>query len=164
VPLTRVDIWALEHTWAHVAGHRRVGRVEDVLHCTFFDWDAILYDLPTRRIVTAEGYFDLLRSGILDINLKENPNPRGSLVRALRRGALWRVSFGPALTKFASERLAEGDWSELVALDERAFAKPVLRAVNPASLRRGLANIKVVHGRLVSEPFGPSHEQLVLPL
>jgi hypothetical protein len=70
---TQVDVWALEHTWAHVAGYRRVGSIEDVLRCTFFDWDAILYDLPTRRIITFESYFNRVRSGVLDINLLENP-------------------------------------------------------------------------------------------
>ena len=75
-------MWSIEDTWAHTAGLVQVREPADLLKCTFFDWDAILFDLESEAIVAGENYFQLLAANVLDINLEENPNPRGSLVRA----------------------------------------------------------------------------------
>jgi hypothetical protein len=160
----RVDIWALEDTWARTAGVRQVRHIQDLLDCTFFNWDAILFDLRTRAIITRPDYFDSLKACILDVNLEENPNPTGSLVRALRRGALWRVRFGSKLTSFVRQQFDRESWDALVALDAAAFAHPVLRHCDPRDIRERL-EVELSWGqRKVTEPFGPPQNQLVLPL
>lgn len=160
----KIDIWALEDTWARTAGLVKVEQPVDLLNCTFFDWDAVLFDLQSARIISKPDYLETLASGILDINLEENPNPRGSLVRALRRGALWKVLFGPKLTRYARRGLEQEAWEHLVALDQSAFAHPVLRHLDPERLRNRLRNETHFAGKLVTEPFGPFEKQTELVL
>lgn len=160
----RVDIWALEDTWAHTAGLRQVSHIQDLVNCTFFDWDAILFDLQTRAIITKPGYFDSVQAYVLDVNLEENPNPTGSLVRALRRGALWKVRFGAKLTSFVRDQLRKEAWESLVALDASAFAVPVLRHCDPICLRTRLEQEINCGQTIVTEPFGPPPNQLRLSL
>src|SRR5262249_54752180 len=79
------------------------------------------FDITSRRLFIPRDYFQKLMLGVMDIRLEQNPNPEGSLVRALRRAALWNVRFGPRLTAFSRHWLNVYAWAELVALDARAF-------------------------------------------
>jgi hypothetical protein len=158
----KVDIWALERTWARTAGLRNVSRIHDLLDCTFFDWDAIVFDLHTKSIIAKPDYFESLNAFVMDVNLEENPNPTGSLVRALRRGALWQVRFGPKLTSFVRRQLDQENWAALVRLDEKAFTLPVLRHYDPSRIRARLSQDVTFGEKLVSEPFGAPRQQLPL--
>src|ERR1700691_1233864 len=163
-PQWRVDIWALEEPWAHTAGLRQVDRLEDLLDCTFFDWDAIVFDLRTSRIIMKPDYFQALASNIMDINLESNPNPTGALVRALRRGYLWRTRFGKKLTTFVKRQLTATPWETLVALDDSAFASPVLRFLDPKQIQVRMAQDIPSYNMMVTEPFGDPPCQGCLPL
>lgn len=99
----KIDFWALETTWAR--RHVRVESLEDIVSCTFFDWDAIAYDLNGKRLICPENYLGRIRGKTLDINLLPNPSPLGNLVRAVRRLMIWEVQAGPSLRKFISEHL-----------------------------------------------------------
>ncbi len=136
----RVDLWHIEDTWAKTAGHVDVVRPHDLLRCTFFDWDSAIYELGTGKLTMAEGYLDRLRLNVMDLCLEPNPNHAGALVRALRRAAQWNVRFGARLSVFAARMLRETTWSELVALDMRAFPRPVLRYLDRADLLARLGN------------------------
>jgi hypothetical protein len=98
-----------------------------LIGCTFFDWDSALYEIRTGKLTMPDDYLDRLRRNVMDIRLEQNPNPAGSLIRALRRAALWQVRFGPRLTLFSQKVLSELCWKDLVALDSRAFPVPVLK-------------------------------------
>ncbi|HWN67488.1 MAG TPA: hypothetical protein VNM90_07595, partial [Haliangium sp.] len=127
---TKVDVWHIEDTWAKTAGLVRVIEPSDLLRCTFFDWDSALYEIDSGKLLLPSDYLERLQLNVMDIRLEENPNKIGSLVRALRRAALWGVKFGPRLTAFSKKYLQEIPWDELVALDSRAFFKPVLRSLD----------------------------------
>ena len=101
----KIDFWALETTWARKYVH--VDSLEDIISCTFFDWDAIAYDLKVRRLICPENYLSRIKSRTLDINLLPNPSPLGNLVRAVRRLMIWKVRAGPLLSGFISEQLDE---------------------------------------------------------
>lgn len=101
----KIDFWALETTWAR--RHVHVESLEDIVSCTFFDWDAIAYDLKGRKLICSENYLSRIRSKTLDINLLPNPSPLGNLVRAVRRLMIWKVQAGPLLREFISEHLDE---------------------------------------------------------
>lgn len=131
---TKVDVWHIEDTWARTEGLATVARPADLLHCTFFDWDSVVYEIDTGRLILPPDYFEKLLLNVMDIRLEENPNPVGSLVRALRRATSWNVRFGPKLTSFSKRVLGETSWDELVALDSRAFSRPLLRDLNRAEL------------------------------
>lgn len=111
-----------------------------------------------------EQYLEKLGSGVMDLNLVANPNPRGSVVRALRRAVLWDVRFGSALTQFTLDALDKEPWEELVALDSAAFKTSLLMDLD-------VKKILIRLGQPEDTPFGPAtkpvgewERQLPLPL
>lgn len=159
----RVDVWMLEDTWAKTAGLREVNRIEDLLDCTFFDWDAVLYLLDSKQVIHRAEYFERLQLGVMDVNLEANPNPIGSLVRGLRRAASWDVYFGERLSHLARESLDRFSWEEMVALDSRAFARPILRGLDRELLFERLGQVQEVAGLRVTNPLGRAGMQMMLP-
>lgn len=101
----KIDFWALETTWARQ--YVPVKKLEDVVSCTFFDWDAVAYDLWEKKLICSDGYLERIRDRTLDINLRPNPSPMGNLVRAIRRLVLWQAKPGPALREFIKDYLDE---------------------------------------------------------
>jgi predicted nucleotidyltransferase len=79
-----IDIWALSDTWAFKSGLVTLTGVESLLSTTLMNWDAILYNLSSRKIICSADYFENLASGHIDIVLGQNPNELGSIVRVLR--------------------------------------------------------------------------------
>jgi hypothetical protein len=159
----KLDAWHIEDTWARTAGIVDVNSPSDLLNCVFFDWDAILYDVSQNDIIAPPDYFSRIGSNVLDLCLEDNPNEAGSLVRAIRRGALWDVKFGSHLTDFAVKQLAKHQWSDLVHLDRSAFPFPVLRDINPDELRRNLGDTFEENGLTISHPIRWRSVQLELP-
>ena len=158
----KIDVWHIEDTWARTAGFAAVTKPSDLLHCTFFDWDSVVYELGTGKLILPPDYFERLSLNLMDIRLEVNPNPIGSLVRALRRAALWHVKFGPKLTMFCRRFLHETDWADLVSLDRRAFSRPILQHLERDHLLDRL-------DRYCSTPLGAAtlpvpEPQLSLPL
>ncbi|THJ30899.1 hypothetical protein E8K88_16640 [Lampropedia aestuarii] len=119
----KIDFWALETTWAR--RHVPVRELEDIVVSTFFDWDAIAYDLRRRRVICADNYLDLIRKRTLDINLLPNPSPMGNLVRAVRRLVLWEVQAGPSLQRFISEHLDEAALHFIQAKEAELYSSSV---------------------------------------
>jgi len=105
VGVWKIDFWALETTWAARHAGVRVSHLEDITRCTFFDWDAIAYDLKNRSVLCDAGYLDRLRGSTLDVNLRPTPSLEGNLLRAMRRLVLWRLRSGPVLRKFIEDHL-----------------------------------------------------------
>lgn len=112
-PHWKVDFWALENTWAVVNGHVEASRLEDLVHSTFFDCDAILYDIQTRKVVAAEAYFERLARNEIDINLRANPSEDGNLLRAIRRVFSWGVEPGPQLREFIFQNLDDDTFQRI---------------------------------------------------
>jgi hypothetical protein len=123
----RVDAWALSDTWAREAGHRRVNEFSDLLDCTFFDSDAVLYNVTTRRVIARGDYFERLSNRILDINLAENPNVLGSALRTLRRALAWDVRLSARLADYVLGAVAAHGWHALVELERTAFHHSIVR-------------------------------------
>jgi len=120
-PRWKIDFWALESTWAAKTGHVELKSARDLLRCTFFDCDAILYDLQNSKVQALDGYLDKLRERILDINLRPNPSPKGNLVRAVRRLLYWGFQPGPALRQFISEHLDQATFLEIIDTERKVY-------------------------------------------
>ena len=140
----KIDFWALETTWAR--RHVSVQSLEDIVACTFFDWDAIAYDLKGRRLICADNYLGRIRKRTLDINLLPNPSPMGNLVRAVRRLVLWKLQAGPSLQGFISEHLDEGALRFIHEKEAELFASPVSIRWSTAYEARA-ALLSNAHGR-----------------
>lgn len=128
-----IDFWALETTWAVREGHVVVRRLEDVIGSTFFDHDAIIYDLRHRRIVCGDDYIARQRLNTLEINLLPNPSINGGLYRASRRLLGWELSPGPKLTAFIDRHLDEGAFQHMRATEQRKDAARIVQAFGTAA-------------------------------
>lgn len=117
----RIDVWALQKSWAHVNGHVKLSTINDLRKATFFNCDAILYDLEARNIRTYPGYFDDMARKVLELNLEPNPNPEGSAVRAIRYSLLKGFHWGPNLTKYVAATVEYAGWKSLSAKEEKSF-------------------------------------------
>ena len=119
----KIDFWALAATWGR--HHVPVQKLEDVVSCTFFDWDAVAYDLWEKKLICTDGYLERIRQRTLDINLRPNPSPMGNLVRAIRRLVLWQVRPGPGLKGFIDEHLDEDALRFVQAKEKELFSHRV---------------------------------------
>jgi hypothetical protein len=117
----KVDVWSLHKTWAKTAGYLTITDFDDLKAATFFSCDAILYNLSTKEISAAEGYFDNIHRRVIEINFRPNPNPQGNAVRAFRYAILKGFKWGPRLTQFVAEILDESGWECLVARERSSF-------------------------------------------
>lgn len=122
----KIDFWALEKTWAVTEGHVSVEKLADVVRCTFFDWDAVVYDLRQKRVVCAKGYLDRIRDRQLEIALRSNPGELGNLLRAARRIVRWGLWPGPELRRFILECLDDDAFEAMRTSERRKHADRVL--------------------------------------
>lgn len=99
------DIWSLHDTWAIREGHADANSLPDLCKTTFFNLDAVIFDVRALKVCTLRGYdHDLLRR-VLDINLQANPNPRQMAIRAVRMAIQKDLQLAPALVDYVLEQL-----------------------------------------------------------
>lgn len=158
----KLDFWALETTWASRAGHARVHKLEDIARCTFFDCDAILYDLKERKVICSDSYLDHLRSGRIEISLEPNPSVTGSLYRAVRRLLLWNLEPGPRLRSFIECHLTDQGFDSLVREEGRKDCDGLLTSFRGADVLRNCLSredvrSKIAHGYWAAAALGTAH-------
>lgn len=140
-PHWKVDFWSLENTWAVVNGHATADRLEDLVNVTFFDCDAIIYELSTKRVVAAEAYFARLALNQIDINLRPNPSEEGNLLRAIRRIFCWGADPGPELYSFIVQTLDEDRFRRLNDIEQSLYPIAVTDFFqDAATLKSGLTD------------------------
>lgn len=98
----KFDVWRLEDTWALREGHVAGDSAEVLIRTTFFDWDAVVYDVTNRRVLTLENYFERLQAAVVDVNLEPNPNPLGNAGRALSLYWNGSADLAPRLAMFVA--------------------------------------------------------------
>ncbi|MBC3940632.1 hypothetical protein [Sphingomonas albertensis] len=146
-PHWKIDFWALETTWAATQGHAPVESVADIVDTTFFDCDAICYEIKSRKLFAANGYLPRLKAGVIDVNLLPNPSIEGNLLRAIRRILSWGYHPGPRLRTFIDENLTDETLVAISNTEEELFThtmagaferscdlKKVLFSENPKNL------------------------------
>lgn len=160
----QIDVWPLERTWAHVAGHTRVRTLGDLRNATFFKCDAILYDLEFRSLKAAAGYFGDLDAKVLEVNLRPNPNPTGNAVRAFRYAIIKGFRWGPLLSQFLDEMIESVGWTALLEAERRSFNTRYLEAFRFDELKRELRDHVAVGEAKAFEPAAfQTNVQLKLP-
>ena len=133
------DVWRVEDTWAVREGLVKARRLDDLVQTTFFDWDALLYVERSGTIAALPDYFDRLASSVIDINLRENPNPLGNLIRTLRILAAGRAFLGKHLMAYAWDQLNHVDDRAILAAEATSFRVNYLSAPTLLSVRERLA-------------------------
>jgi len=96
----KIDLWELENTWALRNGIVSGKDFSALLDTTFFNWDAIAYDLKKNEILYKENYFESLEFRLLDINLAKNPNLIGTYKRILKHLMSNQAKLTPTLVDF----------------------------------------------------------------
>lgn len=109
------DVWALSNTWAIKQGHVQANSLAGLTTTTFFSWDSVIYLYKTREIARSRQYYENLTSGIVDLNLKNNPSLLGAVARTLRILADWKSGISPALADFLFEQLKLNRAEDIVA-------------------------------------------------
>lgn len=121
-----VDLWPLESTWAFRAGLVRGQSFSDLPRTTFFDWDAIAFELRAGRFHCIDGYLDRLNRRVVDINLPENPNVLGTVIRTLRLVVSRKAALSTRLAVHLHEHLPRFETSTLCEAERRSFEGPLL--------------------------------------
>lgn len=123
----KVDVWSLRQTWAHRAGHVQVQRFENLLETTFFNCDAIIFDVNKGKLIFRECYFEQLRDRILEINLCHNPNPLGNGVRALRYAYTNGFRFGESLARHVLWCIEHYGTKNMIEYEKNSFGSYMLQ-------------------------------------
>ncbi len=121
-----VDIWLLKSTWAFKKGYVEDSTFADLCKTTFFDWDGIVYKVGDGTILTVDGYFDHINEKLLDINLENNPNPMGNIVKAFRYREKYGAGFSNRLAKYIYENLEDFDPDRISTYENKSHDWPVL--------------------------------------
>lgn len=125
-PHWKVDFWSLSNTWAAAVGLVQVRSLADLVHTTFFDCDAICYEIGQKRLHALPGYLERLQKRSIDVNLLPNPSIDGNLLRASRRILLWGFRPGPGLQSFIRRELNEQSFARIVETEQSLFHYGVL--------------------------------------
>jgi hypothetical protein len=153
------DVWRVQDTWAVREGLVNAKRLDDLVHTTFFDWDALLYETQSESVTALPHYFDRLASPVVDINLVHNPNPLGTLVRALRILVLDRACLGKHLIGYTAEQLGRFDDGQIAAAEWKSFRNHCLRKDVLATVRIRVASA-LDHGESAIGGFRPTQLEL----
>lgn len=130
------DVWELDRTWAFLQDASIPRTKHTLIETTFFNWDAIVYDIKANQIICGHSYFENISQLRLDLNFEPNPNPLGALVRCLRILKNYRVKTGPKLTKFIREGLNTFSDMEIFDYDKNKSRVPSLEHGFISRIRR----------------------------
>lgn len=117
-----VDIWALENTWAFQKKLVPFDSVHSLLQTTITNWDSCLFSWNKKSLIISNDYLIHLKTGYLDVVLRENPNQIGMLVRVLRCFALKEANkFSCNLIDLVFENLQEYSDSEILDYERLSY-------------------------------------------
>ena len=114
-----IDFWALETTWAYRNGHIQASSIDDLMSGTFFDWDAVHYNIRRRTLHSQCGYLEKVRSRTLGVNLINTPSALGNAVRAVRRMIMWDLKGTPFLLDFVEHVLISEGIEAFISYEHR---------------------------------------------
>jgi hypothetical protein len=135
-PWWKIDFWALKNTWAHRQFYVRLSTLADLPKSTFFNFDAIIYDIHEKEIYAADNYIDILNKRVLEINLLPNPSIDGNLIRAIRRTIAWDVRMGPRLKSFVDEHLDYQMFGKICETERKLYPEVLIgKFADPDAVR-----------------------------
>jgi predicted nucleotidyltransferase len=135
----KFDVWALHDTWAIKEGLVGASGLADLTKTTFFDWDAAVYIPAESALHCSIDYFDRIHSGVVTINLEENPNPLGAIARTLRLLVDWEVGLSRRLADFLWQQIKAHDVNSLVHAQKYTLGHVPVKGQSIPALRRKLS-------------------------
>ena len=125
-PHWKVDFWSLPNTWAAAVGLVEVRSLADLVRTTFFDCDAMCYEIGARQLHALDGYLGRIGARSIDVNLLPNPSIDGNLLRASRRILHWGFTPGPSLRQFIVRELNDESFARIVDTEQSIYPNAVL--------------------------------------
>lgn len=152
-----VDIWNAEETWAIRQGLVEYKGAASLVRTTVLNWDAILMNWRNASFVCGPNYLNELRDRILDVVLKQNPNPLGMAVRVFRHLCLKDAR---KVTRRAAEYLAATtltySYQQLSSEEFRSYGSSVIEQ----PVYRLFQCLDMQHGSDIGERFGIATEMV----
>lgn len=152
-----VDIWNAEETWAIREGFVEYKGIVSLIETTVLNWDGILMNWRNQRFVCGPRYLEDLRERVLDVILKQNPNPLGTAVRVFRHLCLKDArKVTPNAAEYLAATTEKYSYRELTSEELRSYgtsviAHPVYRLFQSLQNQEGLD---------IGERFGIATESL----
>ena len=128
-----IDLWDARETWAIRQGLVRYSSILSLTKTTILNWDAILFNWRTKRILCGKNYFEQLQERTMDIVLEENPNPLRAAVRAFRHLCMndaRRITMRAA--KYLSRSAKRYSTEEILISEISSYSN---RVINPLVLK-----------------------------
>jgi len=107
-----IDLWSLPHTWAFEQGHIKTD-FEQLPRTTFLNVEAVIArfnpSTQTEPEIFEHGFFEAMRTRVLEINFEPNPFPELCVIRSLVCAMKLRFSIGPRLASYISRQASYCD-------------------------------------------------------
>jgi hypothetical protein len=104
-----VDVWPLSDTWALRELRTGSRDFQALTFTTFLNVEAVVIDLTNRRMgrqIYSSGFFEAIRTRVLDINLEENPFPELSAIRTLVTASTIKYGMSRRLARYVVHHLS----------------------------------------------------------
>ncbi len=156
-----VDIWNIENTWAFKNDLVKMDGFKSLTKTTFFNWDAIVYEVDNGEIHSSENYLLNLHERYLDINLIDNPNTLGSVVRALRMMIKLNAKLSPALRDYVLDNMEKFDSDVIISYEKQKYWRATLSSEIISNI---LFNLRYHRANQLSDAFELPSKQYILDL
>ena len=128
-----IDLWSAKDTWAIQRGFVQYTSIWSLTKTTILNWDAILLNWATKRILCGPDYFTDVQERTMDIVLTENPNPIGAAIRAFRHLCMNDAKkITIEATKFLCSAAQQFSTREIVEIEASSHYH---RVIDPAVIR-----------------------------
>ncbi|ELY4523065.1 TPA: hypothetical protein PL523_000956 [Cronobacter turicensis] len=135
------DIWCLKDTWAFRENLIPLESEESLFKTTLMSWDAVLYGLHNRTLISPENYLDELQQKRLELVLGYTPNETGALIRVLRTIYGKQVGIiGPRLGAYLQSQLSRYNDEALIHYEHTHYAIRVINGLRLEKLRQRLTS------------------------
>lgn len=145
----KIDVWELKNTWAFAKGYSQPS-VQNLCNATFFDWDAIAFDVQNGHIYALSDYLARINNRLLDINLEPSPNPLGNVVKAFRYCERYDAALSSRLAHYVYVHASNVKAESICEYESRVSAHPVL---TPAIVEDVLSDLREHDVAARSVPF-----------
>lgn len=121
-----VDLWTLGSTWAFREGLVKGVVLEDLCKTTFFNWDAIIYKIGAGEFCAIDGYIDRINERLLDINLEENVNYTGNVIKTFRYYEKYDAKLSAGLANYVYRLVSQKNYEDLYKAEKISHDWPLL--------------------------------------
>lgn len=157
------DIWSLADTWAFRENLIPLESEQSLFKTTLMSWDAVLYGLHNRALISPENYLEELQEKRLELVLGHTPNETGALVKILRTIYGKQVGkIGPRLGAYLQTQLAHYGNDTLMRYEHAHYADHTINGLRLEKLRQQLISFEAQTDLTLD--FQKPQQQLMLAL